>query len=345
MNVLVTGGCGFVGAALIRHLLAARPEARVVNLDALTYAGSPARLADVEREAGPTGRYVFVRGDVTDAALVAATLRAHAVDHVIHAAAETHVDRSIQDPQVFARTNLLGTSVVLEAARAAAVRRLLFVSTDEVYGPATTGRSVETAPFVPTSPYAASKAGAELLVLAHHRTFGLPVIVARPCNTYGPWQLPEKLIPLMITRAAADQPLPVYGDGAQVREWLHVEDHAAALRLLLERGAPGRAYNVGSGDERPNLEVVRRILARLGKPEALLRHVADRPGHDRRYALDCTRLRDELGWTPEISFDAGLDATVDWTVAHAAWHGSMETEATRAMAARIYGERAPGGTP
>lgn len=347
MNVLVTGGCGFVGAALIRHVLATRPEVRVVNLDALTYAGSPARLADVEQAAGPAGRYRFVHGDVTDAALVAATLREHAVDHVVHAAAETHVDRSLQDPQSFARTNLLGTSVLLEAARAAAVpvQRFLYVSTDEVYGPAATGRFAESAPLIPTSPYAASKAGADLLALAYQRTFGLPVVVARPCNTYGPWQLPEKLIPLMVTRAAAGAALPVYGDGAHRREWLHVDDHAAALSVLLERGVPGRVYNVGSGDERANLEVVQRILGRLGKPESLIRFVADRPAHDRRYALDSTRLRTELGWAPRIAFDTGLDATVDWYVAHAAWCQSMETDATRGMFARIYGGRLDGRLP
>nr|WP_153869069.1 MULTISPECIES: dTDP-glucose 4,6-dehydratase [Myxococcaceae] len=313
---MVTGGCGFIGANLVRHLRRERPGWRVVNLDCLTYAGNLESLRGLESDPGLR----FVRGDIRDRALVEALLREERIDAVLHLAAETHVDRSVLGPDAFVETNVLGTQRLLEAARACGVGRFLQVSTDEVYGSlGPTGLFGEHSPLQPSSPYSASKAAADLLALAAHRTFGLDVVVTRSGNTYGPYQFPEKLIPLMVVSALRDQPLPVYGDGLQVRDWLHVEDHCAALLAVLERGRAGEVYNVGAGEERQNLALVRAILLQLGKPEQLIRHVADRPGHDRRYALDSAKLRQELGWRPRHAFDEGLRETVRWYVEHEGW--------------------------
>jgi dTDP-glucose 4,6-dehydratase len=321
MRVLVTGGCGFIGSNLVRHLLRTRSDLEVVNLDCLTYAGNLESLADLESDP----RHIFVRGDVCSRELVADLLARHRIEAIFHLAAESHVDRSILGPEVFCRTNVLGTATLLEAARQAGVRRFLQVSTDEVYGSlGPTGRFTETTPLHPSSPYSASKASADLVALAYHHTYGMDVVVTRCSNNYGPYQFPEKLIPLMVLHALEDKGLPVYGDGLNVREWLHVEDHCAALAFLLEHGLAGEVYNIGSNDEQANVEVVRRILGLVGKPETLIRFVQDRPGHDRRYALDSSKLR-ALGWLPTQNFEEGLAATVRWYLANERWWRRVTT--------------------
>jgi dTDP-glucose 4,6-dehydratase len=316
MNVLVTGGCGFIGTNLVRFLLAERPAWRVVNLDKLTYAGNPESLADLE--AHP--RYRFVRGDVANGELVGEVIRSEHVEAVMHLAAESHVDRSILAPAVFIETNVRGSQVLLEAARELGVKRFLHVSTDEVYGSlGPTGAFTEETPLAPSSPYSASKAASDLLALAYSRTFGLEVVVTRCSNNYGPYQFPEKLIPLTIANALRDRPLPVYGDGMNVRDWIHVEDHCRGLLLALERGRPGQVYNLGAQSERNNLEIVKEVLRLLGKPESLIQHVKDRPGHDRRYAIDARRATGELGWAPRHRFEEALGETVRWYVGHRPW--------------------------
>jgi dTDP-glucose 4,6-dehydratase len=316
VNVLVTGGAGFIGSNLVRLLLAERPGWRVVNLDKLTYAGNAENLADLAGEP----RHLFVRGDVCDGPLVAELLKVEAIDAVMHLAAESHVDRSILSPAVFIDTNVRGTQVLLEAARERGVKRFLHVSTDEVYGSlGPTGFFTETTPLAPTSPYSASKASSDLLALAYGHTFGLPVVVTRCSNNYGPYQFPEKLIPLMIANALRGAPLPVYGDGMNVRDWIHVEDHCRGLLAALERGADGEVYNFGAASERHNIDIVRQVLRLLGKPESLIAYVKDRPGHDRRYAIDAAKAREQLGWTPRHVFEDALAATVRWYVEHRAW--------------------------
>jgi dTDP-glucose 4,6-dehydratase len=316
VNLLVTGGCGFIGSNLVRLLLAERPGWRLVNLDKLTYAGNAESLADVERDP----RYRFVRGDVANGELVAEIMRAERIDAVMHLAAESHVDRSILTPSVFIETNVRGTQVLLEAARELGVKRFLHASTDEVYGSlGPTGLFTEDTPLAPSSPYSASKAASDLLALAYAHTFGVPVTVTRCSNNYGPFQFPEKLIPLMIANALRDQPLPVYGDGMNVRDWIHVEDHCRGLLAALEAGRPGRVYNFGASSERHNIDIVRQVLGLLGKPESLIRYVKDRPGHDRRYAIDSSRARDELAWAPRRGFEEALAATVRWYVERRPW--------------------------
>jgi dTDP-glucose 4,6-dehydratase len=326
MNVLVTGGCGFIGSNLVRHLLAVRPDWSVVNLDLLTYAGNLENLCELEGDP----RHVFVRGDVGDRSLVESILAKHRVEMVFHLAAESHVDRSILGPEVFVRTNVLGTQVLLEACHRHGVKRFVMVSTDEVYGSlGPTGAFTEMSPLQPSSPYSASKAAADLLALAFAHTFGLDVVVTRCSNNYGPYQFPEKLIPLMVVNALHDEPLPVYGDGGNVRDWLHVEDHCRALLAILERGRTGQVYNVGGGTEHRNLDLVKMLLAALGKPESLIRFVKDRPGHDRRYAIDPTKLRTELGWTPQRTFQQGLETTVRWYVDNSDWWQHVKSGAYR----------------
>lgn len=316
MRMLVTGGAGFIGSNFVRYALEAPGEHAVINFDQLTYAGNLANLRDLEGHA----RYAFVRGDIADPAQVAAVMT-RGVDVIVNFAAESHVDRSILDPAAFVRTNVMGTQVLLEAARAHGVSRFVQVSTDEVYGTLGPGDPAftEQTPLQPNSPYSATKASADLLVRAYRETFGLPVSITRCSNNYGPWQFPEKLIPLMIISALEDVPLPVYGDGLQVRDWLHVRDHCSAVLRVALAGKDGEVYNVGGHNERTNIEIVRAILQALGKPESLIRHVADRPGHDRRYAIDATKIRAQLGWKPQYTFDAGLAETIDWYVHHRAW--------------------------
>ena len=340
-HVLITGGAGFIGANLVRRLLSARPDWKLVNLDLLTYAGDLSWLADLEGHP----RHVFERADLAERAQVEAVFERHPIELVAHLAAESHVDRSILEPAIFVRSNVLGTQNLLDVARARKVRRFLHVSTDEVYGTlGATGKFSESTPLAPNSPYSASKAASDLLVRAAFHTFGFPAVTSRCSNNYGPRQFPEKLIPLMIANALADQPLPVYGDGQQVRDWIHVDDHCDGLLAALERGRPGEVYNFGGECELPNLTVVRTLLRILGKDERLIRYVADRPGHDRRYAIDCEKAKAELGWRPQRRFDEGLAATVDWYRAHQEWVARIRSGAYRDYYDRQYGGRlSPGG--
>jgi len=313
-TTLVTGGAGFIGSNFVRHLLQHDPTRRVVVLDALTYAGHRATLADVAEHP----RFAFVHGDITDGPVVGALMDAgpfgDGIDEVVHFAAESHVDRSIDGPAVFVHTNVIGTQVLLDAARKRDVRRFVQIGTDEVYGhlhdddPPFT----EATPVDPRSPYSASKAAADQLALAYHRTYGMPVVVTRCSNNYGPFQFPEKLIPVMILKAFRNEPLPVYGTGLNVRDWLHVDDHCAAILAVLQKAPAGRVYNIGGNCERTNLWIVRRILEILGRPESLITYVEDRLGHDWRYAIDASRIHDELGWKPTRRLDDGLAETVEW---------------------------------
>jgi dTDP-glucose 4,6-dehydratase len=311
-HLLVTGGAGFIGSAYVRYVLTHHPDVRVTVLDKLTYAGNLANLDPVAHYE----RYRFLRGDIAKRAEVEAALEG--CDALVNFAAETHVDRSILDAGAFVTTDVFGSYVLLEAVRALGTERALFVSTDEVYGHVERGASREEDPMLPRSPYAASKAGGEMLVRAYHITYGTPVLVTRGSNTFGPYHFPEKLIPLMITNAIDDQPLPVYGDGRQRRDWLYVDDHAAGIDAILRRGTPGQSYNLGGENERENIEVVRCILELLQKPASLIRHVPDRPGHDRRYALDSSKAR-LLGWQRSRPFEQDLAATVEWYVNHQDW--------------------------
>ena len=321
-HILVTGGAGFIGSNFVRFLLKQEQGVDVVNFDSLTYAGNLENLADVQGNP----RYAFVKGDICDPGAVASALADHAIDAVVHFAAESHVDRSILGAGAFIRTNVVGTQVLLEAARMAGVSRFLHVSTDEVYGSlGHEGYFTETTPIHPNSPYAASKASSDLLALAWHHTYGLPVVVTRCSNNYGPYQFPEKLIPLMVCNAMRDIPLPVYGDGLNVRDWLHVRDHCSALLTVLRMGVDGEVYNIGGKNEWANIDIVKRILRLLGKPDTLISYVKDRPGHDRRYAIDAAKIHRELGWTPTIGFDDGLGQTVTWYADHTTWWNRVMT--------------------
>jgi len=319
-HILVTGGCGFIGSNFIRRMIAS-PEARITNLDKLTYAGNLENLRDLEGHP----RYTFVKGDIAEPADVEKAYSAQ-IDWVINFAAESHVDRSILDPAAFVKTNIYGTYLMLEEARRRGCEKFVQVSTDEVYGslPAT-GNFREDTPLSPNSPYSASKASADMLVMAYHRTFGLPAVITRCSNNYGPYQFPEKLIPLLVSNALDDRPLPIYGDGLNVRDWIHVEDHCAALALALAKGEPGRVYNVGAENERTNLEIVELILKVLDKPKSLITYVKDRPGHDRRYAIDNARIKKELGFEVRVPFGRGMEETVRWYVDNRAWWEKIKT--------------------
>lgn len=331
----VTGGLGFIGSNFIRTVLRERPQISIVNYDAMTYAGNPANLADVANDA----RYRFVRGDICDAAAVADALELGPVDAIVNFAAETHVDRSILDPEAFLRTDILGTHVLLEAVRRRKIERFLQVSTDEVYGHVASGASTESDTIAPRSPYAASKAGGDLQVLAYYTTYGTPVLVTRGSNTYGSHQFPEKLIPLFVTNLIDDKPVPVYGDGLQIRDWLHAEDHARGILCVLERGAIGNAYNIGGGNSRTNMEITKRLLDLCGRSyETHVTYVADRAGHDRRYALDASKTK-ALGWKPMIDFETGLAETVTWYRAHEDWWRPLRDGEFEAYYRRQYAER------
>lgn len=331
----VTGGLGFIGSNFIRTVLRERPQISIVNYDAMTYAGNPANLADVANDA----RYRFVRGDICDAAAVADALELGPVDAIVNFAAETHVDRSILDPEAFLRTDILGTHVLLEAVRRRKIDRFLQVSTDEVYGHVASGASTESDTIAPRSPYAASKAGGDLQVLAYYTTYGTPVLVTRGSNTYGSHQFPEKLIPLFVTNLIDDKPVPVYGDGLQIRDWLHAEDHARGILCVLESGAIGNAYNIGGGNSRTNMEITKRLLELCGRSfETHVTHVADRAGHDRRYALDASKTKG-LGWKPTIDFETGLAETVAWYRAHEDWWRPLRDGEFEAYYRRQYAER------
>jgi dTDP-glucose 4,6-dehydratase len=315
MHILVTGGTGFIGSAFIRHWMAHHPEDHLTNLDLLTYAANPKALAEVENNPN----YRFIKGDIADATIVATAFEG--VDTVVHFAAETHVDNSITGPSIFVQTNVLGTQVLLEAARAAKVKRFHHVSTDEVFGELPLGspeKFSEESPYHPHSPYSASKAAADHLVRAYYRTFDLPVTISNCSNNYGAWQHPEKLIPRMIDQALKNEPLPVYGKGQNVRDWIQVEDHCRGIELVLQKGRVGETYCLGGNAERQNIDVVKEILRILGKDESLISYVEDRAGHDLRYAIDSTKAETELGWKREHSFETGLAATVRWYQDHAA---------------------------
>lgn len=335
-NILVTGGAGFIGSNFVRYLLAAEPQVRIVNLDALTYAGSLENLKDLPDPA----RHTFVHGDICDAALVERLLHEHEIDTLVHFAAESHVDRSILGPAPFIQTNVVGTFTLLEAARTAwkgdfSGKRFHHVSTDEVFGslgPDDPPFS-EVTPYEPRSPYSASKAASDHLARAYFHTYGLPVTLSNCSNNYGPYQFPEKLIPLMILNALAGKPLPVYGDGRQIRDWLYVEDHCQAIHCILRDGRPGETYNIGGGNQPYNLDLVRRLCALLdefhpaGAPHArLITHVPDRPGHDRRYAMDITKIQSELGWAPRHDLESGLRLTVRWYLEHPGWVKAIQEQ-------------------
>lgn len=335
MKVLVTGGAGFIGSNFVRFLLNARRDIEIVNFDKLTYASNPESLSDV----APDPRYHFIRGDITDRNAVEEQFR-RGLDAVIHFAAETHVDRSIEDAAPFLKTNIFGTQCLLEAARAFPNIRFIHISTDEVYGSAPAGMAFrEETPLDPRSPYAASKASAEHFVTAYANTYGISSVILRCTNNFGPYQFPEKLIPLLISNAGENKPLPIYGDGMQERDWLFVQDYCRAIAMALEKAKPGSIYNVSSGESQPNLKIVRTILQILGKPDSLIQYVQDRPGHDRRYALDSSKIRRELGWSPLVSFEEGIRKTIDWYRANSGWLDHARSGEYRNFYDRHYSRR------
>ncbi len=339
MKILVTGGAGFIGANFIFYMLEQHPEDEIVCLDALTYAGNLETLEPVMKN----DKFKFVRGDVADREAVFDLFREEAFDVVVNFAAESHVDRSIEDPGVFLRTNIIGTQVLMDASRQFGVQRYHQVGTDEVYGDLPLDRPdlffTEDMPITASSPYSASKASADLLVMAYHRTFGLPVTISRCSNNYGPYQFPEKLIPLMIANALADKALPVYGTGENVRDWLYVEDHCRAIDLILRKGKVGEVYNIGGHNEKTNLEVVKTILKQVGKPESLITFVGDRKGHDLRYAIDPTKIHDELGWLPTTKFDDGIRRTIDWYLENESWWKNIMSGDYQQYYEKMYGNR------
>jgi dTDP-glucose 4,6-dehydratase len=337
MKILVTGGAGFIGSNFIRFLLGAHRDVEVVNLDALTYAGNLENLKDIERDP----RYTFARGDIGNEADVQQVFAVHRFAAVLNFAAESHVDRSLHlGADTFIRTNVLGTQHLLDACRAHGVPRYVQISTDEVYGSlGPEGRFREDTPLAPNNPYSATKAGADFLVRAAHHSHRLDTVITRCSNNYGPYQFPEKLIPLMIANALEDKELPVYGDGMQVRDWIYVEDHARAIDAVWRKGASGAVYNIGSMHDVPNLEVVKTILRLLDKPERLIRHVTDRPGHDRRYAMDATLIGRELGWQPRYSFEEGLRRTIDWYLANRSWLDHLRSGEYQRYYEKMYAGR------
>jgi dTDP-glucose 4,6-dehydratase len=335
-TILVTGGCGFIGSNFIHYILAQYPDCRIINLDILTYCGNLDNLCEVADR--PT--VTFVKGDIADRETVRRILNDEGVDSIVNFAAESHVDRSIEDPNLFLRTNVLGTQVLLDEARKAAVTRFVQISTDEVYGSlGPSGVFTEDTPLKPNSPYAASKAAADLMVRAYIETYGIDAVITRCSNNYGRYQFPEKLIPLMISNALEGRELPVYGDGLNVRDWIYVEDHCRAIDVILHQGVKGEIYNIGGASERANLEVVKTILTTLGKPETLIRFVKDRPGHDRRYAMDFSKLKNELGWQPRFTFERGMRETITWYVEHRPWWERIKSGEYLEYYERMYGNR------
>lgn len=349
-TILVTGGAGFIGSNFIHYALQRYKDVRLVNLDALTYAGNLENLACVSEDP----RYIFAKGDIGDRGLLDRLFSEYEFDTVVNFAAESHVDRSIVEPEVFLATNILGTQALLDAAKAhwklhpedkrsreyRAGVRFLQVSTDEVYGAlGKTGQFTETTPLAPNSPYAASKAGADLIVRAYYETYGLPVNITRCSNNYGPYQFPEKLIPLMLNNCMEDRPLPIYGDGLQVRDWLYVEDHCSAICAVLEKGVSGQVYNVGGNNERTNLEIVNLIVEELGKSRDIITHVPDRMGHDRRYAIDNTKITTQLGWQPAYSFQTGMAQTIQWYLEHREWMARIVSGSYQSYYEQMYGQK------
>jgi len=336
MNLLITGGAGFIGSNLVRWMLARHSDAVIVNVDNLTYAGNLENLEDCEQNS----RYRFIKGDIADGGLMESVFREHRIDAVINCAAESHVDRSILGSSEFVRTNIVGTNILLELAKKHSLKKFVQISTDEVYGSlGVSGRFTEDTPIHPNSPYSASKAAADFLALSYHHTFGIPVVATRCSNNYGPYQFPEKLIPLMIANAMQDKPLPVYGDGLNVRDWIHVEDHCEAIDMVLQKGVPGGLYNIGGNSEKKNIDVVKLILRHLNKPESLITFVKDRPGHDRRYAIDSSKIQGELGWKPKHSFEQGIAATIDWYVSNTDWWKRITSGEYQDYYKKMYEER------
>lgn len=339
MKLLVTGGAGFIGGNFVHHMVNQYPMYQIVNLDLLTYAGNLETLKPVEDKPN----YHFVKGDIADEPFIMELFEKEKFDVVVNFAAESHVDRSITDPGIFVRTNVMGTRVLLDASRKFGVKRYHQVSTDEVYGDLPLDRPdlffTEETPIHTSSPYSSSKASADLFVLAYHRTYGLPVTISRCSNNYGPYHFPEKLIPLIISRALADEELPVYGKGENVRDWLHVSDHCQAIDLIIHKGRVGEIYNVGGHNERSNLEVVKTILHALGKPESLIRFVTDRPGHDMRYAIDPSKLEKELGWKPKYTFDTGIRQTIEWYLNNREWWEHIISGEYANYFDQMYGKR------
>ena len=338
MKVLVTGGCGFIGSNFVHYYLKKYPDDSLINVDKLTYAGNLKNVSALSQ----SPRYDFVRADIADSVPMEEIL-SRGVDAIVNFAAESHVDRSIEAPMDFMRTNVFGTFVLLEAVRKISSKRrirFLHVSTDEVYGSlGESGAFTEETPMAPNSPYAASKASADLMVRAYHRTYGLPTLITRCSNNYGPYQFPEKLIPLLISNAIEGKPLPIYGDGLHVRDWIHVEDHCRGLDLVLHQGKEGEVYNIGGRSERPNLSVAKTILDHLEKPDSLLQYVADRPGHDRRYAIDFSKIHRTLGWEPTISFEEGIRQTIAWYQGQEEWWREIKTGEYLDYYQRMYGNR------
>lgn len=339
MKILVTGGAGFIGGNFVHYMVNKYPEDEIVNLDLLTYAGNLETLKPVEEKKN----YRFIKGDIADRPFIMELFQKEKFDIVINFAAESHVDRSISDPSIFVQTNVMGTVVLLDACRAYGVKRFHQVSTDEVYGDLPLDRPdlffTEETPLHTSSPYSSSKASADLFVMAYYRTYGMPVTISRCSNNYGPYQFPEKLIPLMISRALAEEPLPVYGKGENVRDWLHVLDHCIAIDLIIRNGKEGEVYNIGGHNERTNLEVVKTIIKALNKSEDLIQYVTDRPGHDRRYAIDPTKMEKELGWNPIYTFDTGIQETIEWYLTNKDWWQNILSGEYKNYFDKMYGNR------
>lgn len=339
MNIIITGGAGFIGSNFVFHMLREYPQDRVICLDKLTYAGNLSTLAPVMGQ----DNFRFVKADICDRDAVYSLFAEEHPDVVVNFAAESHVDRSIENPAIFLETNIMGTAVLMDACRKYGIQRYHQVSTDEVYGDLPLDRPdlffTETTPIHTSSPYSSSKASADLLVLAYHRTYGLPVTISRCSNNYGPYHFPEKLIPLMIINALHDKPLPVYGDGLNVRDWLYVEDHCRAIDLILQKGRVGEVYNVGGHNEMKNIDIVKLICKALGKPESLIHHVTDRKGHDRRYAIDPTKIHEELGWLPETKFADGIKKTIQWYLGHEDWWQPIISGEYQQYYQKMYGSR------
>ncbi|HEY9765364.1 MAG TPA: dTDP-glucose 4,6-dehydratase [Chroococcales cyanobacterium] len=322
MKILVSGGCGFIGSNLIRHFVEKHPAYQILNLDLLTYCGNKENLAEIENHP----HYTFVQGDICDRPLVDSLMSG--VNAVLHLAAESHVDRSISDPEAFVRTNVMGTQILLDAAKKHGVERFVHVSTDEVYGSlGATGLFTEETPLAPNSPYSASKTSSDLFARAYWETFRFPTLITRCSNNYGPYQFPEKLIPFFVTNLVDGEAVPVYGDGMNVRDWLYVADHCSALDAVLHRGKPGEVYNIGGNNERTNMEITRKVLGLLGKGEESVRYVQDRPGHDRRYAIDSSKMQRELGWSPSFTFEKGIASTVNWYLENEKWWRPLKERA------------------
>lgn len=339
MNIIITGGAGFIGSNFVFHMLREHPQDRVICLDKLTYAGNLSTLAPVMGQ----DNFRFVKADICDRDAVYSLFEEEHPDVVVNFAAESHVDRSIENPAIFLETNIMGTAVLMDACRKYGIQRYHQVSTDEVYGDLPLDRPdlffTETTPIHTSSPYSSSKASADLLVLAYHRTYGLPVTISRCSNNYGPYHFPEKLIPLIIINALHDKPLPVYGDGLNVRDWLYVEDHCRAIDLILQKGRVGEVYNVGGHNEMKNIDIVKLICKALGKPESLIHHVTDRKGHDRRYAIDPTKIHEELGWLPETKFADGIKKTIQWYLDHEDWWQPIISGEYQQYYQKMYGSR------